>query len=273
MDHLNRAQAPFPAELWSKIDEEAIRAARDMLTARRFLDVDGPYGAGLTSIEMGNDEYCRQPAPGEAGMVVGRAVSVPMLRRSFRLSIRRVAGHYHNGQPLDLNPAADAAEAVAAREEEVIYYGQKDFGLPGLLTAEGRNHLEGGDWSAVDQALNDVVAAVNKLDESGFRGPYALALSPALYNGLFRLYPGTDLLQLEHLKRLCTQGIYKAPIEAGVLVDPRVGTLIQGQDLMAGYAGQDGIHYDMYLSESIVFRLDEAKAICTIAPKIARKTR
>jgi hypothetical protein len=38
-----------------------------------------------------------------------------MLRKSFRLSIRRVAAHVENGQPLDLAPARDAAEAVADR--------------------------------------------------------------------------------------------------------------------------------------------------------------
>jgi uncharacterized linocin/CFP29 family protein len=52
-----------------------------------------------------------------------------------------------------------------------------------------------------------------------------------------------------------------------VLVDPRVGKLIVGQDLMAGYSGQDGVHYQLYVSESVVLRLDEPRAICTIAPR------
>jgi uncharacterized linocin/CFP29 family protein len=237
-----------------------------MLTARRFLEVEGPFGVGLTTIELGNDDYCRTPGEGEAGAVLGRALSVPMLRRSFRLSIRRVAAHLQYGQPLDLSPVEDAAEAVAKREEEFVYYGQPDFGLQGLLNAEARLSATGGDWSDVDQALNDVLAAVTRLDEAGFRGPYALVLEPALYNGLFRRYPGTDMLQLEHLKRLCTKGIYKAPIEGGAVVDPRVGKIILGQDLAPGYAAQDGIHYQLYLTESLVFRLDEPQAVCTIAP-------
>lgn len=265
MDYLNRAQAPFPDEIWRAIDEAATAAARERLTGRRFLDMEGPFGAGLTAIETGSDDYCRQPAADEAGAIMGRAVSVPMLRRSFRLSIRRVAAHLEHGAPLDITPAEDAAEAVADREEEFVYKGQPDFRLPGLLTAEGRQDVAGGDWSAVDRALQDVLAAVARLDEAGYRGPYALALAPALYNGLFRLYPGTDMLQLEHLRRLCTHGIYKAPIEGGVLIDPRLGVLILGQDLQGGYAGQDGVHYQLYLTESLVLRIDEPQAICTIA--------
>jgi hypothetical protein len=50
----------------------------------------------------------------------------------------------------------------------------------------------------------------------------------------------------------------------GVLVDTRAGILILGQDLEAGYSSQDGVHYHLYVSESIVLRIDEPKAICVI---------
>jgi uncharacterized linocin/CFP29 family protein len=270
MDYLNRDKAAFGSGVWQSIDAAAVSAARAMLTARRFLDVEGPYGPGLTSIEVGNDGYCRQPAPGEAGSVIGRAVSVPMMRKGFDLSIRRVAAYLDNGMPFNLAPVEAAAEAVAAREEETIYQGQEDFGLDGLFTAKGRQNVDGGDWSDVDRALEDVLAAVTRLDDAGMRGPYALVLAPMLHNGLFRRYPGSDLLQIEHLRRLCTRGIFKAAIDGAAIIDPRVGALVLGQDLRAGYIGQDGIHYQLYLSESIVLRLEDPKAVCTIAMPATR---
>jgi uncharacterized linocin/CFP29 family protein len=52
-----------------------------------------------------------------------------------------------------------------------------------------------------------------------------------------------------------------------VLVDTRAGVLILGQDLQTGYSSQDGVHYQLYVSESIVLRADEPKAICVIAPQ------
>lgn len=73
------------------------------------------------------------------------------------------------------------------------------------------------------------------------------------------------MLQLEQLRRLCTGGIYKASIEGGVLVDPRAGALVVGQDLRAGYICRDGMHYQLYVSESIVLRIDEPQAICTMS--------
>jgi len=268
MDTLNRGHAPFPAHIWEMIDQAAANAARDRLPGRRFLDLEGPFGLGLTVIEIGNDDYCRQPGPDEAGQILGNAIQVPMIRKSFRLSIRRVAAHLDNGQPLDLSPAQDAAEAVADREEELIYTGQPAFGVHGLLNVDGRQQVEGGDWSMSGVGLDNVLAAATRLDEAGFHGPYALALAPALYNSLFRFIPGTDVFGLEHLRRLATAGIYKAPIEGGVLVDTRVGELVLGQDFSTGYSSQDGIHYHLYISESIVLRIDEPRAICVIPARI-----
>jgi len=272
MDYLNRGLAPFPKSVWDAIDDAAASAARARLTGRRFLDLEGPFGTGLTTIEVGNDDYCRQPGPDEAGAIMGHAIPVPMLRKSFRVSVRRVAAYVENGQPLDLAAVQDAAEAVADREEEFIYKGQPDFGLSGLLNAEGRQHIDGSDWATPQRALQDVLAAVTRLDSSGFRGPYALVLEPALYNNLFLLFPGSDVLPLEHLRRLCTGGIYKTAIEGGVLVDQSAGVLILGQDLRSGFIGLDGVHYQLYLSESIVLRIDDPEGICTIAARTGTPT-
>jgi uncharacterized linocin/CFP29 family protein len=265
VDHLGRSQAPFASEVWQAIDDATIGAARDRLTGRRFLELDGPYGVGLTTIESGPDERAATEQDQGADVVISRVEPVPMLRRRFALGIRRLAGYLENRQPLDLTAAEDAGEAIADCEEALIYRGEPRFHLPGLLTCPERQQVAGGDWSAVEPALRDVLEAVTRLDDAGFHGPYALALSPPLYNGLFRLYPGTDLPQLEHLRRLCTRGIFKAPIDGGVLVDRRVGVLIVGQDLRTGYVDQDGLEYHLYASESLALRIDAPRAICTIS--------
>jgi uncharacterized linocin/CFP29 family protein len=262
MDHLNRNQAPFPALLWEHIDRTAMEAAKALLTGRRYLEVEGPFGLGLTALELGADDYCRDPGEQEAGAVVSRAIAVPMLRKSCRLSARRLAAHLDKEMPLSLVEVADAAEAVARREEEFIYHGQPDFGLEGLLNAQGHHEVNGGDWSNLDNALNNVLAAVTTLDKAGFHGPYALALPATEYNNLFRHYEHTDLLQVEHLKSLCTHGVYKALVDRPLVVDNHAAAVVLGQDLQVGYAGTDGIHYQLFVCESMVLRLDEPGAVC-----------
>jgi uncharacterized linocin/CFP29 family protein len=263
----NLSTSEFVApDLVNKMEEAAVSAARDILTGRRIIDVDGPYGLGLTSLEVGNDDLCRQPGPEEASAVLSHALSLPMIYRRFSLSRRRIAAFKEMGQPLNLKVVEDAAQAVAMREEEFIYKGQPDFHVYGLLTATGRNTLQGGDWSSVDQVLDNVIAAVNTLDSKGYRGPYGLALAPALYNNLFRRYPGSDLLQIEHLKRLCTRGIVKADIDGGVLVAKDVGTIVLGQDLQIAYLSPDAAHENFAVTESLVLKIEAPDAICTITP-------
>src|SRR5205085_10010480 len=41
-------------------DDAVVDAARDLLTGRRFLELDGAYGAGLTAIEAGSDETAQE---------------------------------------------------------------------------------------------------------------------------------------------------------------------------------------------------------------------
>jgi uncharacterized linocin/CFP29 family protein len=105
---------------------------------------------------------------------------------------------------------------------------------------------------------------VGRLDDAGFRGPYAFALSAARYNALFRRYEGSDMHQLDHLRRLCEGGVYKAPLEGGLVIDPRVGTLRIGQDLEVGYSANDGIHHKLFASESLALVLNEPAAVSTL---------
>ena len=272
MSDLNRNAAGLDEAIWERIDAAALDAAAARLTARRFLEVDGPYGLGLTSIESGPEERLTgtdQPAPnGELAATIGsRALPVPMLQQPCALSVRRVEGHRQLSLPLDLRPVEDAAEAVARSEEHMIYHGVPQLGLDGLTTVAGRATVPCGDWKDLSRALTDVLAAVNKLDGNGFSGPYAMALEPARYNALFRRLECGDLLQVDHLRRLCEAGLYKAPVVGGVLVDPRVGNLTIGQDLRVGFSANDGVHLKLFVSESLVLLLDEPGAICTLEPE------
>ena len=264
---MNEENSPSPvtADLLQSLEDAAVSAARDIISGRRIIDVEGAYGIGLTTVEVGNDDKCRETGPEEASAVVSRALPVPMIYRHFAVSKRRIASWQEMGQPqFNVKAAADAGQAVAAREEEFIYRGQADFHLDGLMTVAGRQTLKAGDWTKVDAVLEDVIMAVNLLDDKGYAGPYGLALAPELYNNLFRRYPGSDLVQIEHLKRLCTRGIVKATIDGGVLVARDVGSIIIGQDLQVSHLNTDAAHENFAVSESLVLKIEAPDAICTI---------
>jgi uncharacterized linocin/CFP29 family protein len=272
MIDLNRDAAGLDEAIWKRIDAAALHAAAERLTGRRFLDVDGPYGLGLTSLESGPEERLadadQSVTDDELAVTVGsRALPVPMIQQPCALSVRRIEGHRQLSLPLDLRPVEDAAEAVARREERMIYHGVPQLGLDGLTTVAGRNEIPSGDWQDLSRALGDVLAAVDRLDAHGYGGPYALALAPEHYNALFRRFEGSDMLQVDHLRRLCEGGLYKASIEGGVLLDPRVAKLVIGQDLRVGFSANDGVHLKLFVSESLVLLLDDPKGICTLKPE------
>lgn len=264
---MNSINLPFESSVLARMQEAAVHEARAALTARRFLAVEGPFGVGYTVAPSGIDEQ-RQHVPHGATTVISRAIPVPQVYRHFSMPRRRIAAHAETGQPLDLSAVKAAARTVALREEELIYRGDPEFGLAGLCTAEGRHHLDGGDWSDVERALKDVLDAANLLDGAHYHGPYALALEPRLYNGLFRRYPeGSDLLQIEHLRNFCAAGIYKAEVDGAVLAAAGAGTLLVGEDLAVDYTFPDSVHFNFVARESLTLRIDAPAAICTIRPR------
>ena len=51
-EYLTREDAPIGPEAWKALDDTMIQAARSVLTGRRLLHIEGPYGLGLKSVPM-----------------------------------------------------------------------------------------------------------------------------------------------------------------------------------------------------------------------------
>ncbi len=92
-----------------------------------------------------------------------------------------------------------AAISAAAAEDTLIFEGNKNLGVSGLFNAKGVQSVDLGKWDDIGTAANDVIRAVTALDRAGFHGPYLLALTPDLYNLLFRLYlQGYQIIDAAH---------------------------------------------------------------------------
>jgi Encapsulating protein for peroxidase/(2R)-phospho-3-sulfolactate synthase (ComA) len=131
MDTLNRAQARLPEAIWQAIERAAIEAARARLTGRRFLEVEGPLGVGLTAIEAGNDDYCRQPGPQEADAVMGRRALEDILDRMQDY----VDGLKFAGGSFSLMPRNVLAQIIDALGTEKTMFEAAD---PPAFSAVGR---------------------------------------------------------------------------------------------------------------------------------------
>lgn len=266
-DYLHRDDAPFGDDVWEKIDEAVVGAARGQLTARRLFHVEGPYGYGLRSVP-GTDKVIAEEDEDAAGVSAGCVTPVAAIRKDFAIPMRDVASYKQSGIPFSTADAAHAAIACARREDEILFHGSDDLGVKGLLNMPGVGSMDLSAWDEVGAAADDIIQAATMLDEAGFHGPYALALAPDRYNLLFRRYPQGNMVEADHVKNVVTEGVVKAPAleSGGILVATGrwYCTIVLGQDLTAGFIGPAGPDYEFTLSETVALRLKHPGSVCVL---------
>jgi uncharacterized linocin/CFP29 family protein len=269
---LNREESPFGEGVWTRLDAIVNASARERLTGRRLLPLEGPHGLGVASVSGPEREFGGEGdfGEGETAVALSAAVSTPlvMLRTSFALAARAIAAFEDSGLPFDAGPPARAAAACAAQEDALVFGGSETLGFRGLMTAGNVRSIELGSWEGVGAAVDDVSRAMTELDRAGLTGPHALVLAPARYNALYRRYPDTGGTELEHMRELVTEGIFKSPAvgAGGVLIAAVEGpnAIVLGQDLATSYVGPSGRDYGFAISETVALRLGLPEAVCVL---------
>jgi len=261
---LGREDAPFDEKTWAALDEVVTSAAKSQLSARRLLDIEGPYGLATKSVPLED----KTVAEGDARLASSKVLPIPLIEAGFTLSARDLATFEETGFSLDAEAVARAAMAIAAAEDALIFEGNKGLGIEGLLTARGALSLKLGKWEEVGAAANDVIHALNALDEAGFHGPYLLALAPALYNLLHRIYPQGYQIEMQHIESIVGSKVIKAPgiKSGGVLLasGKQFASIVVGQDMMTGFVGPSGSGYEFKVSESLAPRIRVPASVCVL---------
>jgi uncharacterized linocin/CFP29 family protein len=219
----------------------------------------GPFGLGLKVVPL-------QDAVTESGLIVSEVLPVHLIQKSFTLGARDLASYEQEGIPLDTSPVTETAMACARLEDNLIFNGAP--GVPGLLTVEGANEMNLSVWDEIGKAANDTIQAITTLDSAGFHGPYSLALAPGRYNLLFRLYPRGPFSEIEHIKTMVTDGVFKAPIleSGGVLLASgrQYASIVLGQDMTIGFIAPAGEKLEFSISESLAPLIRQPQAICVL---------
>ena len=258
--YLSRDDAPFGDRVWEALDRIMLETAKSVLTGRRMIHVEGPHGLGLKSLSLGDREV-------EPGVLASSTVPLFYLYRSFAVGKRDLAQFEKEGIVPPAEELNRAVTGCAQVEDELIFHGKK--GSAGLLNVKGGLGSTLNSWDKVGAAIGDLIAAVTKLDDAGYHGLYTLALSPVRYNLLFRMYERGNTSELEHLKSLVTDGVYKAPVlkKGGVLMNTgsRIATLLVGQDMRLGFHGPEEDKFEFSVSESIALGIPQPGAVCVLA--------
>jgi len=269
-------EAPLNEKEWNMLDEIVVENARRNLIGRRFIDIYGPLGQGVQSVVNEIFEDVEKGSLSIHGEELDMAsatqrihLPIPLLYKDFGLFWRDIEQAKALDTPIDFSPAANAVTQCALLEDDLIFNGSKEFNVPGLTNVKGHlSHIR-SDWMKSGNAFSDVVEARNKLLKMGHSGPYALVLSPELYALLHRVHQGTNVLEIEHVRELVTDGVYQSPVlkgDSGVLVATGRHNfdLVISEDIDTAFMDSENMNYFFRVYECIVPRIKRPSAICTL---------
>ncbi|WP_144553960.1 family 1 encapsulin nanocompartment shell protein [Bacillus sp. X1(2014)] len=261
---------------FSQLDQTVIESARRQLVGRRFIELYGPLGRGMQSIP--NDIFlenmeAKMDFQGSFETIVESSKrvnhTIPLLYKDFVLYWRDIEQTKTLDIPIDFSPAANAARDVANLEDQMIFHGAREFDIPGLMNVQGRlTHLI-GEWYESGAAFQDIVEARNKLLEMNHHGPFALVLSPELYSLIHRVHKDTNVLEIEHIRELVTDGVFQSPVlkgKTGVILNTGRNNLdlAVSEDFDTAYLGVEGMNHPFRVYETAVLRIKRPGAICTL---------
>lgn len=261
---LRRSLAPISERAWQRIDEEARDALHTQLSGRRVVDVDGPRGWQEGSVNTGRLHI--DPDSEIAGVNWAMREVKPLLeiRVPFTLKQSEIDYITRGATDAQLEPVHEAARRIAAFEETVIYRGFRAADIGGIAETAA------GAVETVSESPEDIVHqaadGVRQLQEAGIGGPYALVLPAGPYHELMHCtrtgFPLTRVLD-----EVLHGEIHWSPgLDTGLVVSLRGGDyqLILGHDLAIGYASHDRDEVELYITESLQFRVLEGAAAIRI---------
>lgn len=265
MDYLSREGAPISPELWNKIDESVTSMAKRILVGRRFLTIYGPLGAGVQSINIDTTEI--EETDGNPKVIKGRRYEqIPLIYEDFSLLWRDLETSEQTALPVDLSSADRAGAAISNKEDELIFFGNKELNYEGLLTAKGITKLPKGNWSEGENPVKDISAGLTKFTEKGLVGRKALILSPNLLLQLQRIQPGTGITEYERLSKMVQGNIFSTPVlgsDKVVLVnaEPQNMDLVVGQDIATSYLETKDLNHYFRIIETVLPRIKNKDAV------------
>jgi uncharacterized linocin/CFP29 family protein len=263
MNNLYRELAPISDAAWSDIEQEARRTFEQHVAGRRVVDLKGPDGPLLASVNTGHlDEI---PAPAD-GVIAHARVSRPLVRLRVPFTVDRadVDAVERGAQDADWQPVKDAAKKIAFAEDAAIFGGYPAAGIAGIKASTSNPVLT---LPAEARDYPDVVSqAVSALRLAGVGGPFSLLLSADAYTLVSETADHGYPIR-EHLTRVLDGEIIWAPaIEGAFLLSARGGDfeLRLGQDLSIGYLSHDADTVQLYFQESLAFLVYTTEAIVAL---------
>jgi uncharacterized linocin/CFP29 family protein len=271
MNNLYRELAPITDAAWADIETEARRTFEQHVAARRVVDLSGPDGTKLASVNTGHLTGIAAPADGVIAHLRD-AQPLVRLRVPFTVSRHDVDDVERGAQDPDWQPVKDAAKKIAFAEDRAIFEGYAAAGITGIRESSSNPAIPlPGDVRDYPDAVSQAVTALRL---AGVGGPFSLLLSADAYTLVSETRDHGYPIR-EHLARVVDGDIIWAPaIDGAFLLSGRGGDfeLRLGQDLSIGYLSHDADTVQLYFQESLTFLVYTTEAIVSLSAAAAAIT-
>ncbi|MFW5708339.1 MAG: family 1 encapsulin nanocompartment shell protein [Bacteroidota bacterium] len=266
MDILRKSLAPISDKAWKEINETSKDVLTSVLSARKFVDVEGPKGWDFAALSTGRIDV---PENQDGALEYGVHQVLPLVevRIPFELNIWELDNVARGAEDIDLDSLEEAAREIAKFEENAIFEGFKAANIKGLKSCNEY------DTPAFPENGEDIPAAVaNVLAQfkaNSIEGPYSLVLSQEKWqkvNSVVKGYP-----MRKQLESLLGGSIIMAPnIDGAYIVSERGGDLkmVIGQDISIGYKAHNSKTVQLYYTESFTFQIIEPAAVAVFSNKV-----
>lgn len=260
MDILRKSLAPITTEAWEQINQEAHDIFSSVLSARKFVDIEGPNGFDFGAVSTGRLNMPeKQHKKTEYG--INNVLPLVECRSSFTLNLWELDNASRGAEDIKLESLQEAAYDIAEFEERAIYYGLEKAKIRGLKEQTGHNHVTFPEDP--HELLNTLSTLVAIFKRHGIEGPFSLVVNENFWEKLCGPIDGYPLQK--QVKALLDNGsIILSPfVEEAFLITERGGDfrLTLGSDLSIGYHAHDKDTVELYFTESFTFQIFEPAGI------------
>lgn len=259
MDLLKRSLAPITQEAWDEIDAQAVNVLKGSLSARRVVDVKGPFGWDFHGWPMGRLSLSDTPFIEGTEHGIRQIMPLVEVRVPFSVSKWDLDDISRGSKTTDLSALENAARKIALFEERAIYTGMDSGCIIGMAGASEEDPISIPDEN--EELVQAVVQAAMLLKDRSVDGPYCLVCQKELWKRVMTVSRGYPLKK--RLEAMVDSIILSPVVDRSFMVSTRGGDmeLVLGQDVSIGYSGTSQGVVDLFLTESFTFSVPGPEAI------------
>ncbi|MFW5752345.1 MAG: family 1 encapsulin nanocompartment shell protein, partial [bacterium] len=121
MDIFKKTLAPITDEAWKEINEQATSVFKNVLSARKFVDVEGPHGLDFGAVARGRLHVPEGQEKNPVKFGIHQVHPLIECRIPFTLDIWELDNSVRGAEDIELEPLEKAAREIALFEEKAIY--------------------------------------------------------------------------------------------------------------------------------------------------------